>query len=47
METNNSPRQDNNQDQEPKKSWLERNAWTIALFAAIFIMRMCSELARQ
>ena len=28
-----------------QKSWLERNAWWIAVFAAIFILRMCSELS--
>lgn len=28
-----------------KKSWLERNLWWVALFIALFILRMCSVLA--
>ncbi len=40
METN------KNNDNEPKKSWLERNLWLVALGIAIFMLRMCKELAR-
>lgn len=40
METNNS-----NNEQSPKKSWLERNLWMVAVFFAIFILRMCSSVS--
>lgn len=33
----------NNKNQ---KSWFERNAWGIAVFIALFILRMCSELSK-
>ena len=33
-------------DNEPKKSWLEQNLWWVALGIAIFMLRMCKELAR-
>lgn len=39
METN------NNKDENPKGSWFERNAWYIALFVALFIFRMCSQMS--
>lgn len=41
--TNNTP--DNNEP-EQKKSWIERNLWLVAVFIAIFLMRMCSELSK-
>lgn len=31
---------------QPKKSWIERNLWLVAVFIAIFLMRMCSELSK-
>ena len=40
METN------NNKENKTKKSWLERNLWLVAVGIAIFILRMCHELAR-
>lgn len=40
--TNNTP--DNKPG--PKKSWFERNLWLVAVFIAIFLMRMCSELSK-
>lgn len=42
MEINN-----NNQSNQPKKSWLERNLWWIAVFIALFSVRMCSELSKS
>lgn len=35
-----------NQSKQPKKSWFERNLWWIAVFIALFIVRMCSELSK-
>lgn len=35
-----------NKDSQPKKSWLERNLWMVAVFIAIFLLRMCNELSR-
>lgn len=48
METNrnNTPQQQNNENKEPQESWFERNLWWIAVGAAIFILRMCNDLAR-
>lgn len=34
----------NNKPNQPQKSWLERNLWWIAVFIALFVMRMCSQL---
>ncbi|MGM9795523.1 MAG: hypothetical protein ACI3ZZ_04820 [Candidatus Aphodosoma sp.] len=34
-----------NQDPQPKKSWLKRNLWMVAVFIAIFLLRMCNELS--
>ena len=31
---------------QPQKSWFERNLWWVALFIALFLMRMCSELSK-
>ena len=39
METN------NNKEENKKSSWFERNAWYIALFVALFLFRMCSQLS--
>ena len=36
----------NENPKQPKKSWFERNLWLIAVFIALFLMRMCSELSR-
>lgn len=35
-----------NKDPQPKKSWIERNLWMVAVFIAIFLLRMCNELSR-
>lgn len=35
-----------NKDPQSKKSWLERNLWMVAVFIAIFLLRMCNELSR-
>ena len=43
--TNDSDDRDNN-DPQPNKTWLERNMWLIALFFALFLVRMCGELSR-
>lgn len=42
METKNDNSGNNN---EPKKSWFERNLWLIAVGIAIFFLRMCRELS--
>lgn len=44
-ENNNLLNQENNNPQ-PKKSWIERNLWLIAVGIAIFLLRMCHELSR-
>jgi len=30
-----------------EKSWIEKNAWWIAVGLAIFFLRLCSDLSRQ
>lgn len=35
-----------NKDSKPKKSWIERNLWMVAVFIAIFLLRMYNELSR-
>lgn len=35
-----------NKNPKPKKSWFERNLWIVAVFIAIFLLRMCSELSK-
>lgn len=35
------------QNNKKQKSWFEKNAWWIAVFVAIFVLRMCSELSKQ
>ena len=35
-----------NKEPQPKKSWIERNMWLVAVFIAIFLLRMCNELSR-
>ena len=49
METNsnNTFNQENKNEQEPKKSWFERNLWMIATCLAIFILRMCSQISHN
>lgn len=52
METNNNTAENNkDKDKTPekkeKKSWFERHLWAIALFLAIFLVRMCSDLSRH
>lgn len=42
METENN----NSNNNEPKGSWFQRNLWWVALFIAMFLVRMCNELAR-
>lgn len=42
METKND-----NQNPKPKQSWFERNLWWIALFLALFLVRMCNVMARH
>lgn len=34
-----------NSDEPQKKSWLERNLWWVALFLALFLVRMCNQLS--
>ena len=34
------------ESEEEKKSWFERHLWVIALFVALFLVRMCGELSR-
>lgn len=49
METKATKDQNNGQsdrDPQPKKSWIERNLWLVAVFIAIFLLRMCNELSR-
>lgn len=47
METKTTPNQNNgqkNDEPKPKKSWFERNLWLIALFIAMYMLRMCNVL---
>lgn len=44
-ENNNLQNKENNNPQ-PKKSWIERNLWLIAVGIAIFLLRMCNNLSR-
>lgn len=37
----------NNNNEKKEKSWIERNAWWIALFIALFLFRMCNELSKH
>lgn len=46
METNNNPKESERNEKEVKKSWFERHLWVIALFLALFLVRMCGELSR-
>ena len=49
MKTRTTNDQNNGQDNketQPKKSWIERNLWLVAVFIAIFLLRMCNELSR-
>lgn len=34
------------QNNKNEKTWIERNAWGIAIFIALFLLRMCSELSK-
>ena len=44
--TNNHPENSPENEPQPKKSWFERNLWLIAIFIAIFLIRMGSQLAK-
>ena len=49
METKATKDQNNGQsdrDPQPKKSRIERKLWLVAVFIAIFLLRMCNELSR-
>ena len=49
METKTTNDQSNGQSDrnpQPQKSWIERNLWLVAVFIAIFLLRMCNELSR-
>lgn len=37
----------NENNEKKQKSWIEKNAWWIALFIALFLFRMCNELSRH
>lgn len=37
----------NENNEKKQKSWIEKNAWWIALFIALFLFRMYNELARH
>ncbi len=39
--------ENDNQSNQPKKGWFERNLWWIATFIALFLVRMCSELSKS
>jgi len=44
--TNDQNNGQDNKEPKPKKSWIERNLWIVAVFIAIFLLRMCNELSR-
>ena len=46
METNNNRTEKETWEKKEKKSWFERHLWVIALFVALFLVRMCGELSR-
>ena len=37
----------NKNNEKKQKSWIERNAWGIALLIALFLVRMCNDMARH
>lgn len=45
-ENNNHKKNQDNYEAQPKKSWIERNLWWIAVGLAIFFLRMCNDLSR-
>lgn len=45
-ENNDQNKGQDNKAPQPKKSWIERNLWWIAVGLAIFCLRMCHDLAR-
>lgn len=45
-ENNNQKKNQDNYDVQPKKSWIERNLWWIAVGLTIFFLRMCNDLSR-
>lgn len=45
--TNSDTEQENENNHSLEESWLERNLWIVVFCVVIFMLRMCSEVARH
>lgn len=44
VQDNSSKPENKTEEQEKKKSWIERNYWMLPVAIAIFLLRMCSDM---